>query len=493
MNEEVASLAKELSSKLGNLVGVRVYITITDQNGNSVFNDTSLEVHKDFIQNFVKNNFNYLNIGDHSIPLSNKNIIFFKTTDSSVAVLHNPKGKIGQLLLFRKIMEDYTDLMKDTLNFNDNVQVKPVEEVPEEVLIPQTKIISPIVSKKEKFLDTIYPFFNKKAKIKEKFTFNESNILRKIDENNSINNIFKGLDIDEMEIMDAIYKFKQKGLIGFFKHEILKISCAECNKYCYRLIPRYLTKKDREKVRFQIFPEGCEHTCITFLDKKDKFITKKIEKLMSSKDEQDFTNLTIRDLISFLGQDLFFNIFHSLFYQTPIIFIGEDIESHIKEMAQFFERIFPNIEYGNSINNITSDDYEKNRKQYENHLIIDFDSNIAKDPYKEKEHFIFEEKLFHKILKLENDNMQILGANAEFEELIINTDMILNELRGISEISEDNLIKKMKEDYELIIDHSEIPIIMKIAEIYYETDVSKKIKRTVTGKMSDFFDIVDII
>ncbi|MDD1778428.1 MAG: hypothetical protein LUQ65_09705, partial [Candidatus Helarchaeota archaeon] len=58
----------------------------------------------------------------------------------------------------------------------------------------------------------------------------------------------------------------------------------------------------------------------------------------------------------------------------------------------------------------------------------------------------------------------------------------------IPEISEDILIKKMKTEQKITIEHSEIPIIQKIAEIYYEIDVSKKILRTLSGQLGGFFD-----
>ena len=54
---EVENLARELSTKLGSLVGARVYMTITDQNGNFVFADAVLDVHKDFIQNLYSGSF----------------------------------------------------------------------------------------------------------------------------------------------------------------------------------------------------------------------------------------------------------------------------------------------------------------------------------------------------------------------------------------------------------------------------------------------------
>jgi hypothetical protein len=98
--------------------------------------------------------------------------------------------------------------------------------------------------------------------------------------------------------------------------------------------------------------------------------------------------------------------------------------------------------------------------------------------------------LFTKILKIKEINMQVLATNREFERLILITDKILSEIKDMPEISEDTLIKKMKAEQDITIDRSEIPIIQKLAEIYYAIDVSKKIKRTLSGQLSGFFDIV---
>ena len=70
MSNPVYNIVKEITQKLGELLGVRVYITITDPEGNFIASDAVFEEYKEFIQGFIKNNFEYLRIGDHSIPLS---------------------------------------------------------------------------------------------------------------------------------------------------------------------------------------------------------------------------------------------------------------------------------------------------------------------------------------------------------------------------------------------------------------------------------------
>lgn len=208
------------------------------------------------------------------------------------------------------------------------------------------------------------------------------------------------------------------------------------------------------------------------------------------KDELDITNISLESLVAFFGQDLFFNMFHAIFFRIPILFIGEDIESVIRAIIKFLQKIFPTLDYGNGISSIQMEKYLEDPELYEDNLIIDFYSNVIHEPYPEREYFNFESNLFKEILKMEEINMQVLATNREFERLILNTDKILSEIKEIPEISEDTLIKKMKAEQDITIDRFEIPIIQKIAEIYYKIDVSKKIKRTLSGQLSGFFDIV---
>ncbi|MFX0135083.1 MAG: hypothetical protein ACFFDN_15685, partial [Candidatus Hodarchaeota archaeon] len=85
-------------------------------------------------------------------------------------------------------------------------------------------------------------------------------------------------------------------------------------------------------------------------------------------------------------------------------------------------------------------------------------------------------------------NLQILDTYSEFERLILLTDTILKELEPIKQISEDDLMKELDEKYQMKIKRYEIPIIKKLSEIYYTTDISKKVTRTVVGQMSSWFE-----
>jgi hypothetical protein len=158
-------------------------------------------------------------------------------------------------------------------------------------------------------------------------------------------------------------------------------------------------------------------------------------------------------------------------------------------LTEFLRKIFTQLEYGRHIFAIDQEEFEKNTKKYNDFLIIDFYSNSGIDPYEEEEEiFDFEFKLFKNVLQNPDQNVQILDTYSEFERLILLTDTILKELEPIKQISEDDLMKELDEKYQMKIKRYEIPIIKKLAEIYYATDISKKVTRTVVGQMSSWFE-----
>jgi predicted Zn-ribbon and HTH transcriptional regulator len=490
MDERIDNLANEISGIMRELIGVRVYTMFSDANGNLIFSDSIFETHKELIRTFIKSNFNYLKVGEHSIPLSSENIVFFRTSDSSVTVLHNPKGRIGQLLRFKSIMNKYCDRLEQFFVNFIPMESQPVESVPVIVEIPIQEIKLPILSKKESTYSQIRLDHGKKFSGKEKFTFEEAGILRYSEGDHTLLDLFKANTDTEIQLFEMLLKLNTKKIIKFKGHELLKIKCPECKNSGYQFIPNYLLDKNKERIRVQLAPEGCDHTFVAFIDKKLRVKTKKLVPLLYPRDKLELLKLSIENLIAFFGQDLFLNIFHAITFLVPIVFVGDSIEEHIRKLTEFLKRFFPNLAYGVHLLCINQAEYEKNYKNYTHCLVIDFNSHISIDPYEEKEYFDFEYKLFKEVLKIERTNVQVLKVNSEFEALILHTDKILNEIAPMEEISEDDLIQRMKENYDLTIKHEEIPIIQQLAEIYYDTDISKKVIRTVSGQLGSFFDSI---
>ena len=467
---------------MGSLVGVRVYIAITDREGSFIYKDDVFEEYADFIRKFVQTNFNYLQQGEHSIPLSSENIIFFKTTENTMTILFNPKGKIGQLLAFKSMMNTYYESIETSIQGTGIATTASATAAPASQMSLETLVIS----HKNMLYDIIIPKLKRELKKKDKFNLTESMILNKCDGNVSLNSIIRDVQVSDQDVIVTLHKFMEKKLVEFNSFELFEVHCPECKKSAFIFVPQTLLEKTKETIRVQVFPEECVHTFLVFIDPKLKIKTKSIEKLIDKNDELDLSNLSISKLISFFGQDIFFNIFHAIFFRFYTVFIGE--EQSVNIITEFLRKIFTQLEYGRHIFSIDQIEYEKNTRKYSEFLVIDFYSKISLDPYDEEELFDFEFKLFKKVLKNEDENLQILDTYSEFERLILLTDTILKELETIKQISEDDLIKTLDEKYEMKINRYETPIIKKLSEIYYNTDISKKVTRTVVGQMSNWFE-----
>ncbi len=482
MDECIHKVAKSIMDTMGKITGVRVYVSIADHKGDIIYSDSAFDNYKDFIKTFVQVNFKYLQKGDHSIPLSSENIIFFKSSDNSMIILYNPKGKIGQLLTFKGIMDNYTNSLEEcTLQ----IESVPIKEIEQPLGIPLIEIKVPIFSLKEKLYKNLIPVLEKKVKEQKKFSLTEGIVLNKCDGNQNLFNIIKSVELKEDEVLNILDTFSEKNQLCFKEFEILKVNCPLCKNHTTLFLPEFILDKVENKLRVQLDPEDCDHTFVALIDKKLRIKTKAIESLSNSSDELDTSKLSIKNLISFLGEDLFFNIFHAIFIQLKIVFIGE--EPVIRDITQFFKKIFPQIKYEEDIICINQTEFKKNFKKYKKNLIIDFNSHIIVNPFQE-DLFDFESKLLKNVLKIEDENLQILTTNSEFEHLILLTEKILKDIEFFQTISEDVLIKNVETLHGIKLNRYEIPLIKQISNIYYGTDISKKITSTISSQVSSWFD-----
>ncbi len=483
---ELQNLGKTIMNKMGEITGVRVYVSMVDNKGNFILDDPSFDKHRNFIKNFTVNNFQYLHEGDHSIPLSSENIVFFKCTEHFMVVLFNPKGKIGQLLSFHSIIPKYIDSIKQ---YEITLRKSTVQVVDEELIsftIPSEEFKIPSLSHKNEIYSKIVPTLNKKMSKNEKFDISEAKLLQKCDGKTSLLEIMESSHLKEFELKRYFYNFYSKNLVILNDYYFLKTQCPTCKNSAYIMIPKLLLNKSKEKIRVQIFPENCDHAFLAFIDKDLKIETVEIENLIEYRDSIDFSKLSLIKLISFLGQDLFFNIFHAIFFGIPVTIIkNQELASQI---AQFIKRIFVEIEFGKEIVGIDEKEFKNDAKKHKNNLVIDLDTGISIDPYEERELFDFEHKIFKKISSLKDENEQILATYTEFERLIFLLDTILKEIEPLEVITEEDLVKNLASKYQVVINRYEIPFIKKLVEIYHHVNISKKIVKTTIGRIDDFFD-----
>lgn len=116
MESPVEHLVKEISREMSDLLMRKVYVAIMDRIGQVYYADDQMDQHVDFCTTFVKNNFTVLDVGDHSIPLSNINLIFFKTSENFATILFTKAGRVGQLLAFKRKMDAYGQKIETALS-----------------------------------------------------------------------------------------------------------------------------------------------------------------------------------------------------------------------------------------------------------------------------------------------------------------------------------------------------------------------------------------
>lgn len=489
------NIVKEIVSKMGAVLGVRVHLGLIDGLGSLIYIDPELEQFHDFVTNFVKNNYKYLKIGEHSLPISGKNIMFFRLP-KSVIVLFTSKGRVGQLLSFKSFIPKYQEAID---SFVGEIEVIPktleltVEEIApvQEVIpsVPVKAVEKKVISRLQAYYKEIFPLVSKKIKESAKFSLTISVILNYSDGENSILDIFDKLSINKEEFMQELFRLSKAKLIKFSEHELLQLNCPTCKNETFAFIPIELLKvSPKNYIRFQVAPSTCDHTFYVILDKKGKIKTNFIQKIRDIYDEIDVTDLSIEKMIEFLGQDVFFSMFHAVFFKYSVVFLESD--NFAEKISYFMKNFFAHVTYGNEIKSLSREEFVKLSKRYEDCLVIDLNSNIIlNEPY-ETEDFDFELRLFRKVLKERDASIQILRTHSEFERLILLIDTILTEIEMYKEIKEDELIEIMKKKHQVELERSEIPVIKELADIYYRVDIRKKVIKTLVGKVSDFFESI---
>jgi len=497
-SEELSEVTKEIVSKLGSILGVRVYVAVADRLGNLILSDRELDQFNEFMSSFVKSNFKYLKVGDHSMPISGKNIMFFRISDKAMVIIYSAKGRVGQLLSFKSLMPKYQNIIdkfvRDIEPEPISVELEVEKVLPASVAIPAVPVRTvekKVFSRKMEFFKEIYPKVTKKLKDSAKFSLTISVILNYSNGNNSFSDLFDKVNISYEEFIDEFYRLYKAKMVETPDYELVQGLCPNCKKIFYQFVPnRLLDVSPKGILRFQPDSPEDEHTFYVLYDKKRKMKPKTLPKFRAFQDEIDFSNLSVEKLIKFFGQDVFFNIFHAIFFKYSVIFLmGTDLMAQIGQINNYMNQFFGDKKAGESerIIALSREEYIKQSKKYEDCLVIDLHSNIViNEPY-ETEDLDFELRLFKKVLQEKEDKSQILKTYSEFERLVLATDTILTEIEMYKEINEDELIELMKTKHKMQLERSEIPIIKELADIYYSIDIRKKIIKTLVGRASDFF------
>ena len=156
--EALYQISRSIVSEIGPMLTSRPYIALIDKFGKIQYMDESVEKYRDFMSSFVQRNFSFLRIGDHSIPISGLNMVFFKLSNKIVLVMFMKQGLVGQLLAFKNKMGKFASEIDQHITLVppegleegadvDKVAKEEVieEEIPEEE--EEVKVIPQLVKK----------------------------------------------------------------------------------------------------------------------------------------------------------------------------------------------------------------------------------------------------------------------------------------------------------------------------------------------------------
>lgn len=208
MIEDIEIIARNISRDLGASLQTRPYVGIFDYQGNILYSDKDLDKYIQLISDFVNLNFGLMNVGDHSIPFSGKNLVLFKVNNKSIVVIYTLKGYLAQLLSFKskipeispKILEHLTDLP---------------ELINEIVLDLASDEVSLEEQQPEEARFKVFPTFTEKAKKKEKYSLEDMSIIRYCDGNMSLREIIKNSGVKTEKVYDILEKFIEKKVVKY--------------------------------------------------------------------------------------------------------------------------------------------------------------------------------------------------------------------------------------------------------------------------------------
>ncbi len=199
----------KIISELGPILSTRPYVAIVNFNGEFKYTESEFDKYNDFITKFVKSNWQLLEIGDHSMPISGTNLAFFKISRKALIVIYIKKGLIGQLLVFKARMMNYQSKIDELIPEEPpDLPTTPLTATTEPAVMEAVPAAEPAAPKAQ-----VVPVLLKKIGKKAKFPLKEVVILNYCDGKNSISDIMKEENISKTDLWVILDKYKKKDWI----------------------------------------------------------------------------------------------------------------------------------------------------------------------------------------------------------------------------------------------------------------------------------------
>ena len=214
-SESFYDICREIEAIFGKIFAARPYMAVIDAIGAIRYSEPQLDPHIAYIQNFIRMNFNLLNVGDHSIPLGGINLAFFKVSKKAVVVLFTQKGFTGQLLAFRSRMLEWSqrideligDLVTQISSLNMPAEVEPA--------VSGSPPSGSSVGVPQNFKEV--PVIIKQLTGKEKFPLEVATILQYCDGKHSIEEICEETTCPKVKVNQILTEYQKKKWLDFKK------------------------------------------------------------------------------------------------------------------------------------------------------------------------------------------------------------------------------------------------------------------------------------
>lgn len=211
---EFYDISREIATELGALLTVRPYCAIINSSGEICHMDSELEEYSNLIKDFMDISFPMLKVGDHSVPLSGTNMIFFKVSEKAMIILFTKKGALGQLLAFKPIMHKYTPRIDSTIGDIKITIDREIEKVTvkEKVTVEESGKKEEVKRRKSKFLPLLVKDLGD-----TKIPIEHAAILSLCDGKNDVERIVKESTKDRLYINRIIRQYQKQGYIKLKK------------------------------------------------------------------------------------------------------------------------------------------------------------------------------------------------------------------------------------------------------------------------------------
>ncbi len=118
-------IAKDMHKKMEKILSPPPAICIATENAEVLYMDEGLLERLEYIQEYIKTNFDLIEDGQYSFPISGTLLGFFKMSSNLMFILFAAVGessKIGKLLLFRGLLENYHRIIEELKSDLETVQ-----------------------------------------------------------------------------------------------------------------------------------------------------------------------------------------------------------------------------------------------------------------------------------------------------------------------------------------------------------------------------------